>query len=175
MRRQDRHSLGNQNGFTLVEVVITAAISVVVMSALTSVVLTSVRSFDTATNRAEASSQIRNFQSMAYGDFALSQIPQNPCMSPCGAPIVLSGIQVSNAPQPAPTPAQVTYSWDGSSLLDRQVASTGSTTHAATDVTAFSWYLDTSGAYPTVVVSLTVTVGAYSESQTFLFYPRLNP
>jgi pantothenate synthetase len=42
----------------------------------------------------------------------------------------------------------------------------------ATDVSAFAWYVDTNS---TVVVSITVTVQSYSESETFRFYPRINP
>jgi hypothetical protein len=69
-----------------------------------------------------------------------------------------------------PASFQVSYTWDGSNFLDRAIASTGVSEHAATNVTAFSWYIDTDA---TVVVSLTVTVQSYSESQTFRFDPRL--
>ena len=48
---------------------------------------------------------------------------------------------------------------------------------AASSVSAYSWYLDSSGANPTVVVSMTVTIDSYnskySQSQTLRFYPRI--
>jgi hypothetical protein len=73
-------------------------------------------------------------------------------------------------------PYTVTYVWDSHrQVVTRQVA--GGSRATATNVTAFAWYLDPSGARPTVVVSLTVTIAfyntSYSESQTFRFYPRV--
>ncbi len=155
--KSQRSYLKGQDGFTLVELIISAAIGALLLSALTSVMLTSWRGATIAASRVEASGQIRNFEYFAYDDFARSATPSGsgcPCTT---QPLVLSGI---------------TYAWDGSSFLDRAVASTGATEHAATDVTAFSWYVDTDS---TVVVSLTITIQAYSESQTFRFYPRVNP
>jgi len=89
---------------------------------------------------------------------------------------------------PVPSASLVTYSWDGVGFLDRQVLG-APPRHAATNVSGFSWYLDTSSGDPTVVVSLTVTFPAansvgpgsaflgdpYSESQTLRYYPRLIP
>lgn len=178
MKRTPNHR--GQAGFTLVELIITSAISVVVLSALASVVLTTFRAGTVATGRIEASSQIRTFELRAYDDFARSGVPptagcgassSNPCTT---SAIVLSGLQVSNSTQPVPANYSVTYAWDGSAFLDRRVGS-GAPAHMATSVTAFSWYVDQSGGSPTVVVSLTVTVLNYSESQTLRFYPRLNP
>ncbi|TMG69190.1 MAG: prepilin-type N-terminal cleavage/methylation domain-containing protein [Chloroflexi bacterium] len=152
-----RSYLRGQGGFTLVELIVSVAIGALLLSALTSVVLTSWRGATVASSRVEASSQIRNFEYFAYDDFARSGIP-NGSACPCTTqPLLLSG---------------VTYTWDGGSFLDRAVASTGATEHAATDVSAFTWYVDTNS---TVVVSLTITIQAYSESQTFRFYPRVNP
>jgi prepilin-type N-terminal cleavage/methylation domain-containing protein len=169
----------SQAGYTLVELIIALAISGFLMVALTSVVLTAVRAAATASNRVEASGQIRSFQSFAADDFARSGVPDGGgCgtpATPCTTqPIVLVGTQVSNSTQPAASTVQVTYTWDGSSFVDRQVGG-GEAIHAATDVTAFLWYVDSSAAHPTVVVSVTVKVGTYSESQEFRFYPRLNP
>ncbi|TMC54345.1 MAG: type II secretion system protein [Chloroflexi bacterium] len=152
-----RTFLKGQGGFTLVEVIISAAIGALLLSALTSVVLTSWRGAMIATSRVEASSQIRNFEYLAYDDFARSATPSGGACPCTTQPLLLSG---------------VTYTWDGRSFLDRAVANTGATEHAATDVSAFSWYVDTNS---TVVVSLTITIQAYSESQTFRFYPRVNP
>ena len=164
-----------QNGYTLVELIIAVAIGALLMSALTSVLLTSWRAATIASSRVEASSQIRNFEYFAYDDFARSAAPSDPgCVpsSPCTTqPLVLSGLQVSNS-TPVPASFQVSYAWDGSNFLDRTVATTDATGHAATNVTAFSWFVDTNA---TVVVSLTVTVQAYSVSQTFRFDPRMNP
>ena len=164
-----------QGGYTLVELIIAVALGALLMSALTSVVLTSWRAANIASSRVEASSQIRNFELFAYDDFARSSTPiATGCAqsSPCTTqPLVLSGYQVSNM-TPVPDSVQVSYTWDGSSFLERAVAGTGVTEHAATNVSAFSWYVDTNA---TVVVSLTVTVQAYSKSQTFRFDPRMNP
>lgn len=170
---------GGQAGYTLVEVVIAAAIGAVVLSALTSVILTSVRATDTASSRVEASAEIRNFEFFAYDDFAGGQVQggvsctqQSPCST---QPLVLSGTRVSNTNPPIPGGSTVSYAWDGSTFLDRTLSVSGSSIHVATDVSAFSWYVDTSGSFPTVVIQLSVTVRNYSESQNFLFYPRVNP
>jgi len=165
---------GRQGGFTLVELIVALAIGALLMVAVTSVVLTSGRATTVATSRVEASGQIRNFEFFAYDDFARSSLPSaGSCVAatPCTGPLTLSGTQVSNT-NPVPSTVQVTYTWDGSNFLDRSVSTTGTATHAATNVSAFSWYVDPNA---TVVVSLTVTVQAYSESQTFRFLPRMNP
>lgn len=172
-----RHRTSGQGGYTLVEVIISVAIASALMTVLVSVILTSGQAINTATSRVEASSQIRNFQFLAYDDFAQAAVPApsgcGTAASPCTTqPLVLFGTLASNSATPTLTPYQVTYVWDGSSFVDRQVAATGSSWHAATNVTAFSWYVD---ANSTVIISLTVTVGAYAESQTFRFLPRLNP
>jgi prepilin-type N-terminal cleavage/methylation domain-containing protein len=164
-----------QDGYTLVELIIAVALGALLMAALTSVVLTSWRAANVASSRVEASGQIRNFEYFAYDDFARSGTPSTgACVpaTPCTTqPLVLSGLQVSNS-TPVPASFQVSYTWDGSNFLDRAIASTGVSEHAATNVTAFSWYVDTDS---TVVVSLTITVQSYSESQTFRFDPRMNP
>ena len=175
-RSSSRHR--QQAGFTLIEVAITAAIGAVVMGALTSVILTSVRASNIASSRVEASAQIRNFEAFAYDDFAGGQVQGGSgCTqaSPCTTqPLVITGSAATNSAAPVISPYQITYVWDGSAFLDRQVASTGTPTHTATDVSSFSWYVDTSSAaFPIVIVAMTVTVQSYSQSQTFLFYPRL--
>lgn len=169
----------SQSGYTLVELIIASALGLFVMTALTSVVLTTWRAGTTAISRIEASSQIRNFQFEADDDFALSNLPiPNGCpgtaASPCTTPITLQGVQASNATNPTTSPYQVTYTWDGSNLLMRQVNG-NPPVEAANGVTAFSWYLDGSGSHQTVVVIISVTVQTYSETQTLRFYPRVNP
>jgi prepilin-type N-terminal cleavage/methylation domain-containing protein len=167
----------SQNGYTLVEVVLTAAIGAILMSALTSVTLTSVRAGNIATSRIEASGQIRNFQFYAYDDFAGSDFLSRAVPSTCPAPpascsIALSGTRASNTFPPATEGYWVTYSWNGDtrgSPLDRN------SKHVASGVTAFSWSVEGAGVYRTVIVNLTVKVGDYSESQTFRFFPRVNP
>ncbi|HEY1421276.1 MAG TPA: prepilin-type N-terminal cleavage/methylation domain-containing protein [Candidatus Dormibacteraeota bacterium] len=171
----------SQAGYTLIEVVISVAIGAILMAALTSVVLTSVRAADIASSRVEASGQLRSFEFFAYDDFAGSGVPDT---ATCGdssstacttQPITLAGVGVSNSVSPAPSASSVTYTWDSTNFfLDRKVGANPAI-HAATDVSAFSWYVDSSGASPVVVVRLKVTVSNYSESQTLLFYPRLNP
>lgn len=153
-----RRPARSQAGYTLVELIITLAIGVTLMSALVSVLYTTWQANNIATSRVEASNEMRNFQQFAYDDFAQANVTTlNGCTqaSPCSTPITLPS---------------VTYTWDGSNFLDR--ATNVVTTHAASNVTAFSWYVDTNS---TVVVSLSVTIEAYSLSQTFRFWPRLNP
>ncbi len=179
MRPPSSRYLASQDGYTLVEVIISVSIGALLLSALTSVVFTSWRAANIATSRVEASSQIRSFEYFAYDDFALSATPNNGACTPATpcttAPLVLSGVHAGNTASvstpPTLGPYQVKYTWDGSSFVDREVGG-GGTQHAATDVKSFSWYVD---ANSTVVVSLTVQVQAYSESQTFRFYPRMNP
>jgi type II secretory pathway pseudopilin PulG len=169
----------SQGGYTLVELLVASALGLFVMTGLTSVVLTTWRAGTIATSRIEASGQIRNFQFEAYDDFALSNPPvPNGCTgtaaSPCTTPIVLQGVQASNAASPVTSPYQVTYTWDGANLLMRQVSGHPAV-EAASGVTAFSWYLDGSGLHQMVVVTISVTIQSYTETQALRFYPRVNP
>lgn len=174
-----------QAGFTLIELIIATAIGLMVMGALTSVVLTSAQAATTATARLEASAQIRDLQLSANDDFVLSAPPTPstcgiPTKPPCTTqPLVLKGDQMQNAGTTA-TAYTATYVWDSSRrVVTRQVAA-GSRV-VSRNVTAFTWYVDSTGAYPTVVVSTTVTITpytwgpltSYSESQTLRFYPRV--
>jgi len=166
----------SQGGYTLIEVIVSVAIGAILMAVLTSVVLTSARASNVATSRVEASSQIRSFQFFAYDDFAhsgLSGLGGCTQAAPCTTqPIVLTGTQVNSSGQPIGAQT-VSYTWDGSNDLDR--AAGGAPIHAASNVSAFSWYVSSGPGLSTVVVNLTVTVQAYSESQSFIFYPRVNP
>ena len=178
-RLHARRFVRDQGGYTLVEVIITAALSVMLMTGLASVVLTATRAAGFATSRVEASAQIRNFEAFAYEDFAASGspnvgtcgTPSNPCTT---QPLVLNLRQATNSTPPVPTSISVTYAWDGSAVLTRQ-QNTFPAREMAINVSAFSWYVDSSTAFPTVVVNMSVTVQSYSESQTFRFYPRQNP
>ena len=178
MRARLAAATRGQAGFTLVELMVASAIGVLLMTGLTSVVFTSYRAWTTASSRVEASGQIRSFQYFAYDDFARSAPPAGAgCTgaSPCTIqPISLIGLQVTNSPQPAATSYSVTYAWDGSTFLDRQVGA-GQPQHVASGVTAFSWYVTGSPPNATVVITMTVTVQGYNESQTMQFYPELNP
>lgn len=171
-----------QGGFTLIEVIIATAIGLLVMSALTSVVLTTVLADNAATGRVEASGQIRNFQLMAYDDFALSRAPApggcgtaaNPCTTQA---MTLSGLRMPNQVAGAPSPVSVSYSWSPSAQTVTRATAAGSQV-AASSVTGYAWFVDNGGAHPVVVVSMTVTVAdyntTYTESQTLLFYPRVS-
>jgi prepilin-type N-terminal cleavage/methylation domain-containing protein len=178
MKKTSGRYLRSQAGYTLVEVIIASAIGAILMGGLTSVILTSVRASNTATSRIEASSQIRSFQLFAYDDFARSSVPDP---SGCGTvgdqcttqPIDLAGQQVRNSTNPVPAPYNVSYVWDGTSFLDRQ-SNANPAIHAAVHVSQFAWYVDGTSPNQTVVVSMTVTVGSYSESQTLRFYPRIS-
>jgi len=168
----------SQSGFTLVELLVASAIGVIVMTGLTSVVLSTWRAGTIATGRIEASGQVRNFEFEGYDDFALANMPQtsgcggsagNPCTT---QPIVLDGFLASNSANPTISPYHVTYIWDGANLLYRQIGS-NAPREAAIGVTNFAWYVDASN--QTVVVSISVTVQSYTETQTLRFYPRVNP
>jgi prepilin-type N-terminal cleavage/methylation domain-containing protein len=173
-------SARSQGGFTLVELLIASAISVIVLAGLSSLFYTSWQANTTATSRVEASSQVRSFELFAYDDFALSTVPPVPvgCVgstaSPCTTqPIILQGPQASNSTNPSVAAYTVSYTWDGSGLLERQVGG-NPPVHAATNVSAFSWYIDGSSVHQTVVVTIAITVQAYTQVQTLRFYPRVN-
>jgi prepilin-type N-terminal cleavage/methylation domain-containing protein len=170
--------LRSQEGFTLVELLVASAIGVIVMTGLTSVVLTSWRAGSIATGRILASSQIRNFEFAAQDDFALSALPTpSGCAATIGSPcttqvIALQGSRASNAAPPSINPYSVSYTWDGTGLVFRQVGA-NSPVEAATNVSAFSWYID--GSSQTVVVTMSVTVQSYTQTQTFRFHTEVNP
>jgi prepilin-type N-terminal cleavage/methylation domain-containing protein len=181
MRSDARGYLRGQGGYTLIELLIASAIAVIVMTGLTSVVLTSWRAVTTATSRVEASSQVRSFEFYARDDFALSSVPipsgcAGTAVSPCTTqPIVLQGLQASNAASPSASQVHVTYTWDaGTGVLDRQEGA-GPSAHAATDVSAFSWYIDGTAPYQTVVTTISITVQSYTETQTLRFHPYVSP
>jgi prepilin-type N-terminal cleavage/methylation domain-containing protein len=176
-----------QAGFTLIELIIATALGLLVLSALTSVVLTTSVAANTATVRIQASSQVRNFQFNAYDDFALARAPvPTGCVGTSGSPCTTQPMfLVGNQWQPNQNDPNggvaalysVRYTWD-SKLQTVTREAGGSSRVAASNVTAFSWYIDSSnGAWPTVVVSLKVTIATYnavySESQTLRFYPRI--
>jgi prepilin-type N-terminal cleavage/methylation domain-containing protein len=171
----------SQGGFTLIELLVASTIGLLVIGALTSVVLTSTMAANTATSRVEASAQIRNFQFTAYDDFALSRPPVpsgcgtklNPCTTQT---MVLMGQRMPNQIGGVASAFTARYTWDPSQRKVTRFVGSGSRV-AASDATGFSWYVDSSGEHPVVVVRLTVTVSVYSapfsESQTLLFYPRV--
>ena len=171
----------SQGGFTLIEVIIASAIGLMVMGALTSVVLTMALSANIATGRVEASAQIRDFQLTAYDDFSLSRPPApTGCgtqSSPCTTQdMILAGSRMPNPIGSVATPYTARYTWDSSQQTVTRFVGASSRV-VASGVTAYSWYVDRSGAHPAVVVSMSVTIAfyntSYSESQTLLFYPRV--
>jgi prepilin-type N-terminal cleavage/methylation domain-containing protein len=173
MTPQVRGYIRSQGGFTLVEVLVATAVAAILMVGLTSVVLTSWRASSIATSRVEASAQVQNFEFFAYDDFALSGIPlASGC--PCTTqPIVLQGLKASNAANPAATPYQVTYTWDSvNKVVVRQAGA--ASVNAATDVSAFAWDVAGSAPNQTVVTTISITVGSYTETQTLQFHPRLS-
>jgi prepilin-type N-terminal cleavage/methylation domain-containing protein len=170
-----------QAGFTLIELVIASALGLLVLSALTSVVLTTSIATNTAFGRIQASAQVRSFQFTAYDDFAMAKAP---APSGCGTPntpcttqeMVLRGLRVPNQVNGVAAPYVVRYSWDSTAHVVTRYLDTSSRV-AADHVTAYSWYIDSSGSRPSVVVSLTVTIpsynASYSQSQTFRFSPQV--
>jgi prepilin-type N-terminal cleavage/methylation domain-containing protein len=168
-----------QGGYTLIELMIATAIGLVVMSALTSVVFTTYRANQIATSRVEASGQIRNFEETAYNDFAFSSLPATPgsCGSsaqPCTQdPIRLQGCAMTNSVTPSLQSRTIAYAWNkGTQLIGRNVNAV-SVNPAASNVTGFSWYIDGVPPGQSVVVTMTVTILAYSQSQTLRFHPRV--
>jgi prepilin-type N-terminal cleavage/methylation domain-containing protein len=171
----------SQAGFTLIELLIASVLGLVVLSALTSVVLTTSVAVNSAYGRVEASSQVRNFQLTAYDDFAMAKVPTpSGCGTP-GAPcttqeMLLRGLRVPNVANGVAGPYVVRYSWDSTTDVVTRYSDTSSRV-AADHVTAYSWYIDSSGSRPSVVVSLTVTIpsynATYSQSQTFRFSPQV--
>jgi prepilin-type N-terminal cleavage/methylation domain-containing protein len=168
-----------QAGFTLIELLVASAIGLIIMSGLTSVVMTTYRASQTASNRVEAAGEIRTFEQTAYGDFATSSLPVPPggcgsSSSPCiHDPIQLQGCKMTNSITPSPQLTKVIYAWPlGSSSIDRKVGSVSSNP-AASGVTAFSWYLAGTSPNQSVVVALTIQMGAVTQSQTMRFNPRV--
>jgi prepilin-type N-terminal cleavage/methylation domain-containing protein len=168
-----------QAGFTLIELLVASAVGLIIMSGLTSVVLTTYRASQTASTRVEAAGEIRTFEQTAYGDFATSSLPVPPggcgsSSSPCiHDPIQLQGCKMTNLATPSPQASALTYVWPlGSSTVNRTVGGVP-VNAAAAGVTAFSWYLDGTAPNQSVVVALTVQMGAVTQSQTMRFYPRV--
>jgi prepilin-type N-terminal cleavage/methylation domain-containing protein len=170
-----------QAGFTLIELVIATSLGLVVLSALTSVVVTTMLADNTARARVEASTQVRSFQAFADDDFVLAKAPApsgcgssgNPCTT---QDLLLQGSRVPNVIGGVPAPYTVRYAWDaGRQQVTRYTGA--SSVVIASNVTAYSWFVDRTSAKPTVVVRMTVTIATYnatySESQTFLFSPRI--
>jgi hypothetical protein len=85
-----------------------------------------------------------------------------------------------NQPSPGQTPTltSITYSWDPTQhLVTRQIDGGGART-IASNVTSYSWYIDSGGAHPSVVIALTVTEvnynATFTEVQTFRFNPQVS-
>jgi hypothetical protein len=87
---------------------------------------------------------------------------------------VLDGFQASNSANPSISAYHVTYAWDGSNVLNRQIGN-NAPREAAWGVSAFAWYIEGSPPNQTVVAVISVTVQSYTETQTLRFYPRVNP
>ena len=170
-----RHN--GQAGFTLIELLVATTIGVVLLTALGSVVLTTYRADQTAIARTEVAGEIRNFQQNAYDDFASSFAPSTPAecgtaAQPCtDSQITLVGCMPSTSYSVPSAKRTVNYQWSSvTTSVVRQVGA--ASVPAASNVTAFSWYVDTTNGGPTVVVSMTVQIQAISQSQTMQFYPR---
>jgi prepilin-type N-terminal cleavage/methylation domain-containing protein len=170
-----------QAGYTLIELIIASAIGVMVMGAMTSVVLTTVLGGNVATSRIEASAQIRNFQLTAYDDFALSRPPATSgcgtSVSPCTTQdMILEGDRMPNQAGGVPGLFTARYTWDPTKKLVTRFVGVASRV-VASGVTRYSWYVDSTGGHPVVVVSMSVTMASYNttytESQNLLFYPRV--
>jgi prepilin-type N-terminal cleavage/methylation domain-containing protein len=175
-----------QAGFTLIELIIATAIGLVVMTGLTSVLFTAYRADRQATSRVEVAGQIRTFQQSASRDFAMSSMPPAPptCgteATPCTQdPIQLTGCSITSNDGGATHAWQshlVTYTWNNTTQIVTRDVGSGVTFPAASDVSAFSWYVDGTSPNQSVVVTIAVTVNwaqgsPYTQSQVFKFSPQ---
>ena len=170
-----------QAGLTLIELIIATTLGLLVLGALTSVVVTMMMADNTASGRIQASSQVRNYQFAADDDFVLARPPVAPGCGTATAQcttqdLVLTGARPPTSADAPPVMYTVRYAWDPSLQVVTRYAGTASRV-VASNVTAYSWYVDRTGLYPTVVVSITVTIpsynATYSSSQTLRFYPRI--
>jgi prepilin-type N-terminal cleavage/methylation domain-containing protein len=176
-----------QAGFTLIELIIATAIGLVVMTGLFSVMFTAYRADRQATSRVEAAGQIRTFEQSAFRDFALSSLPPAPptcgtVATPCTQdPIQLSGCSITSNDGSATHVWQshkVTYTWNNTTHVVTRDVGSGVTFPAASDVTAFSWYVDGTSPSQSVVVTIGVTVNwaqnsPYTQSQALRFRPQV--
>ena len=176
-----------QAGFTLIELIIATAIGLVVMAGLTSIMFTAYRADRQATTRVEVAGQIRTFEQSAFRDFALSSLPPAPptCgtqATPCTQdPIQLSGCSITSNDGGATHVWQshtVTYAWNNTTQVVTRDVGSGVTFPAASDVSAFSWYVDGTSPNQSVVVTIAVTLNwsqnsPYTQSQVLRFYPQV--
>jgi prepilin-type N-terminal cleavage/methylation domain-containing protein len=175
-----------QGGFTLVELIVATAIGLVVMAGLTSLMFTAYRADRQATSRVEAAGEIRSFQQSAIRDFALSALPGVPAtcgtqIQPCTQdPIQLNGCSISSTDGTTFVwqSRTVTYSWSSATEVVSRGVGSEPTIPTATNVSAFSWYVDGTPPDQSVVVTIAVTVDwavntPYTQSQILRFYPRV--
>jgi len=176
-----------QAGFTLIELIIATAIGLVVLTGLFSVMFTAYRADRQATTRVEVAGQIRTFEQSAFRDFELSALPPAPptCgtkATPCTqAPIQLSGCSITSTDGGATHVWQshkVTYTWNSTTQVVTRDVGAGVTLPAASDVSAFSWYVDGTTPNQTVVVTIGVTLNwaqssPYTQSQVLRFHPQV--
>jgi prepilin-type N-terminal cleavage/methylation domain-containing protein len=176
-----------QAGFTLIELIIATAIGLVIMTGLTSVMFTAYRADRQATSRVEVAGQIRTFEQSAFRDFALSSVPPAPATcgtaaTPCTQdPIQLSGCSITSNDGGVTHVWQshsVTYTWNSTTQVVTRDVGSGVTLPAASDVSAFSWYVDGTPPNQSVVVTIAVTLdwaqgSPYTQSQVLRFYPHL--
>lgn len=162
-----------QAGFTLIELIVATTIGLVVLTALGSVLFTTYQANTIATSRVQASSIIGLFQATAHDDFALSSLP--PIPGGCGTiaqPCTQQPIQLVGCRGPALS-YKVTYAWSSSTKVVGRTLNGVALNAAATGVSDFSWYTDGAAPNQTVVITLTAEVGAYHQTQTLRFYPRV--
>ncbi len=162
-----------QAGFTLIELIVATTIGLVVMTALGSVLFTTYQANTIATSRVQASSILGLFQATAHDDFALSSVP--PLPGDCGSsaqPCTQQPIQLAGCRGPAQS-YRATYTWNSGTKVVARTLNGVSVNAAATGVSDFSWYVDSSAPNKTVVITLTVNVGTYLQTQTLRFYPQV--
>lgn len=179
MSQAPQRRTNHQGGFTLIELMIATAIGLVVLTGLTSVVFTTYRANQIATSRVEASGQIRNFEETAYDDFALSSLPPTPggcgtSAQPCTQDsIQLKGCGMTNSATPSLQSRTIAYAWNkGTQSIDRSLNAVP-VNSVASGVTNFAWYIDGVAPSQSVVVTMTVTITTYSQTQTLRFHPRV--
>ncbi|MHB8571836.1 MAG: PulJ/GspJ family protein [Candidatus Dormibacteria bacterium] len=174
MGRSRRH---RQAGFTLVELMISAALASFILAATVSVIWVAVGANNTWNPRLQANAQVRDLQLAVQYDLEHDSIVLAPQSgSGCtpttlGTSLTLTGVQMSNVATPAPSVTSVTYGYDSSGK--RVSRSTGTAVasdpvYVARNVTAFTWSID---AGCVLVVNMTATdpAASFTDAETLRF------
>jgi hypothetical protein len=80
---------------------------------------------------------------------------------------------MTNSATPSLQSRTIAYAWNkGTQSIDRNV-NAAPVNSVASGVTKFAWYIDGVAPSQSVVVTMTVTITTYSQTQTLRFHPRV--